>query len=66
MVYAVSDDLDTENDRLVFRLTLENTLSDIPEPIAKKLAASGINTSVEYEDSISYIGFVFPEGGEKA
>lgn len=55
--------LDTQKNRLIFKLTLENMLTRVPESVRGKLTAAGIQTAEEYEDNTGFICLTFPEGG---
>jgi hypothetical protein len=50
----------------IFKLTLENLRTFVPESVEKKLLDCGIRTTLEYEDNIAYICFAFPAGGDAA
>lgn len=58
--------IDTTEERLILRLTMENMTADIPATVIDKLLLCGIQTVAEYEENVGYISFVFPRGGEQA
>lgn len=61
---GVYTNLSTQDGGLVFKLTLENMLTDNSESIREKLAADGIQTLFEHEDNVGYFSFLLPKGGD--
>lgn len=62
---GVYTNLSTQDGGLIFKLTLENMLTDDSESIREKLNAAGIQTLFEHEDNVGYFSFLLPKGGDE-
>lgn len=56
--------LSEQDDKVMFKLTLENASRLIPEDESRHLNRSGVMIDESVEDNVAYICFALPKGGE--
>lgn len=61
-VYA---NLSMQNDALVFKVILENLVTDSSEYLYEKFKDTPVQITIELEDDIGYYGFLFTKGGDE-
>ena len=54
----------SELDGVLFKLNLENMQSGLDGGTVKRLADVGVSYEINTEDSVAYIRFILPKGGE--
>lgn len=65
-LHGVCVHLSVRDGDLIFKLTLENMLTDRSDAIYGMLADTGVNMRLETEDNVGYFSFYFPKGGDHA